>query len=124
MKITSNSQLLSSLTGLVDPSLRQQQQALQDQQQNRQSTGQAGKAAQDAARDVDRQERINANRDALKKLQQRLKADNIEKLRNELSLDNIDNQSTGQGINLNLRENLGSNKPIDTRPGQIIDIRV
>ncbi len=120
MKITSNSHLLSSLAGLIDPAQRQQQQVPQDQQQNRQNTGQAGKAAQDAAR----QERINANRDALKKLQERLKADNIEKLRNELSLDNIDNQSTGQGVNLNLRESLGRSTPIDTTPGQIIDIRV
>ncbi len=124
MKITSNSQLLSSLTGLVDPALRQQQQALQDQQQSKQDTEQAGKTGRDTTRDIERQSRINANRDALKKLQERLKADNIEKLRNELSLENINNQSTGQGVNLNLRESLGSNKPIDTRPGQIIDIRV
>ena len=34
-------------------------------------------------------------------------------------------QSQEQGNSLNLRESLGqSNKPVNTRPGQIIDIRV
>jgi len=124
MNITSNSQLLASLNGLIDPNQRQQQQALQDQQQLKQkddksTAEQTAKVAQES----DRQTRIDANRDALKKLQDRLKADKIEKLKSEFSAENAENQD--QGVNLNLRENLGgSSQPIDTRPGQIVDIRV
>ncbi len=123
MNITSNSQLLASLNGLIDPNQRQQQQALQDRQLKDNNAEQSRKAAQDS----DRQNRIDANRDALKKLQDRLRADNIEKLKSEFSVDNSSVDNIGdqnQGINLNLRESLGSSKPVDTRPGQIIDIRV
>ena len=113
MKVNNNSQLLSSLTSLIDPNQRQQQLALQEQQQQ--------KSAADANK-VERQTRIDANRIALKNLQERLKAENLEKLKSDLSLENLDNSA---GVNLNLRESLGNNnKPIDTRPGQIIDIRV
>ncbi len=123
MNITSNSQLLASLNGLIDPNQRQQQQALQDRQLKDNNAEQSSKAAQDS----DRQNRIDANRDALKKLQDRLKADNIEKLKSEFSVDDSSVGNIGaqnQGVNLNLRESLGSSKPVDTRPGQIIDIRV
>ena len=120
MKVPSNSHLLSSLVSLIDPNQRGQQQALQEQQDLRQkqdTTEQTGKVA--------KQGRIDANRDALKKLQGRLKADNLEKLKTELSLQNLEGQNQSGGVNLNLRENLGSGtKPVDTRPGQIIDIRV
>ncbi len=122
MKVTNNSQLLSSLTSLIDPNQRQQQLALQEQQNLRQQQEQ--KSTEQASK-VERQGRIDANRTALKKLQERLKADNLEKLKTELSLENLDNQSTSGNVNLNLRESFGSsNKPVDTRPGQIIDIRV
>lgn len=122
MKITTNAHLLSSLNGLVDPNQRQQQQSVQDQQnlakkQSRETTEVAGKAAQNQ----DRQERIDANRKALKDLQDRLKADKIDKLKQEFSVEDQGGQSAP---NLNLRENLGSSKPVDTRPGQIVDIRV
>jgi len=119
MNITSNSQLLASLNGLIDPNQRQQQQALQDRQLKDNNAEQSSKVAQPS----DRQNRIDANRDALKKLQDRLKADNIEKLKSEFAVNNTGDQN--QDVNLNLRESLGSsNRPIDTRPGQIIDIRV
>ncbi len=124
MNITSNSQLLASLNGLIDPNQRQQQQALQDRQLKDNNAEQSSKVAQPS----DRQNRIDANRDALKKLQDRLKADNIEKLKSEFAVNNASVNNTGgqnQDVNLNLRESLGSsNRPIDTRPGQIIDIRV
>ncbi len=122
MKITTNSQLLSSLTSLIDPNQRQQQQVLQDQQELRQKQEQ--KATEQASK-TERQDRINANRIALKNLQDRLKADNLEKLKSEFSLENLENQDRDSGVNLNLRESLGtSNQPTNTRPGQIIDIRV
>ncbi|WP_417624463.1 hypothetical protein [Paremcibacter congregatus] len=127
MKITSNSQLLSSLNGLVDPNQRQQQQSIQDQQDlgrrsSRQASEEVGRSEQNQIRDADRQDRINANRKALTELQSRLKADQLEKLRQEFS---VDGQEGASSPNLNLRESLGSSsKPVDTRPGQIIDIRV
>jgi len=116
MKVTTNSQLLSSLVSLINPDQRGQQQTLQGQQQQK-ATEQTGK--------VERQDRIDANRDALRKLQDQLKADNLEKLKSEFSLENIDNQNGNNNVNLNLRESPGNtNQPVDTRPGQIIDIRV
>lgn len=119
MNITNNPNLLSSLTSLLDPNQRGQQQALQEQQELRQQQEQ--KAAEQTSK-VERQERIDANRTALKSLQDRLKADNLEKLRTELSQEN---QNSPGGVNLNLRESPGSsNQPANTRPGQIIDIRV
>ncbi|MCF6216108.1 MAG: hypothetical protein L3J58_08030 [Emcibacter sp.] len=127
MNITSNSQLLASLNGLIDPNQRQQQQALQDRQLKQENDKQAAEQSRQAAQDSGRQNRIEANRDALKKLQDRLKADNIEKLKSEFSVGNasVDNSDgQNQGVNLNLRESLGSSKPVDSRPGQIIDIRV
>lgn len=100
-----------SLTSLLDPNQRGQQQVLQEQPKTA-----------DQPSKVERQERIDANRTALKNLQERLKADNLEKLKTELSLENQDNAS---GANLNLRESLGAtNQPVNTSPGQIIDIRV
>lgn len=114
MKVTTSSQLPSSLTSLIDPNQRQQQLALQEQQKSTEQTG-----------NLERQGRIEANRTALKKLQERLKADNLEKLKTELSLENLDNQDKPAGVNLNLRESFGSrDQPLNTRPGQIIDIRV
>ncbi|VAX06079.1 hypothetical protein MNBD_ALPHA03-1813 [hydrothermal vent metagenome] len=128
MNITSNSQLLASLNGLIDPNQRQQQQALQDRQLKQENDKQAAEQSSKAVQDSGRQNRIEANREALKKLQDRLKADNIEKLKSEFSVGNVSVDNSGgqnQGVNLNLRESLGnSNKPVDTRPGQIIDIRV
>lgn len=126
MNITTNSQLLSSLTSLIDPALRQQQQTLQDQQnlknqQQQKTAEQTSKIAEDS----DRQNRIEANRTALKELQARLKADNLAKLKTDLTAQNIGSQDRPGGSNLNLRENLGnSGRPVNSRPGQIIDIRV
>lgn len=115
MKVTTNSQLLTSLASLVDSNQRGQQQALQQQQE---------KKATDQTSKVSRQDNINANRDALRKLQERLKADNLEKLKADFSAGDQGGQNSG-GVNLNLRENLGNpSRPQDTRPGQIIDIRV
>lgn len=127
MKIVSNSQLLSSLTSLVDPSQRQQQQTLQDQQNLKKkqlSPEQTQRISQSDVRNTERQNRIEANRAALAKLQEKLKADNLEKLKTELSLENLDNQDQVNAGALNRRESLGSRPPQDTRPGQIIDIRV
>jgi len=115
MNITTNSQLLSSLTSLIDPNLRQQQQ--------RTPSEQAGKTAPNQ----ERQGRINANRIALKDLQARLKADNLAKLAAESPVQNVGNggKATAAGqSNPNLRENPGSGRPAYRRPGQSIDIKV
>ncbi|PCI32911.1 MAG: hypothetical protein COB54_05855 [Alphaproteobacteria bacterium] len=122
MKVTTNAHNLSSLNSLIDPAQRQ---LIQDQQNDlRQNQDQ--KTAEQTSK-VARQDRIDANRTALKKLQDRLKADNIEKLKAEFGVEKSAGQESSSGVNLNLRENLGSStghKPIDTRPGQIIDILV
>lgn len=125
MKITTNAHLLNSLTSLIDPNQRQQQD-LQSQQELRQQKEKQTKAqAQELARATDRQGRIDANRIALKNLQDKLKADNLEKLKADFAVDNLDQQDQAAAPNLNLRESLGTGrKPLDTRPGQIIDIKV
>ncbi|MBL4802461.1 MAG: hypothetical protein JKY45_11260 [Emcibacter sp.] len=122
MKVSTNSHLLSSLVSLIDPNQRGQQQALQEQQDNRQK--QTQETASQTPK-VARQDKIDANRDALRKLQERLKTDKLEKLKTELSLEKIDDRNKTGGVNLNLRESFGNgNRPANTRPGQIIDIRV
>lgn len=121
MKLTTNAQNLSSLNTLIDPAQRQ---LIQDQQNDLRQNQNQKTAELDSK--VARQERIDANRTALKKLQDRLKADNIEKLKAEFGVDQTEGQDKASGVNLNLRESLGSSshRPIDTRPGQIIDILV
>ena len=131
MKINSHAQLLSSLTSLVDPAQRQQLQDIQDQQnlgkknQREQQAAEEVNKSGNLARDIERQDRIDANRKALKNLQEKLKADKLAKLKEQFSLENLDGQDGQTAQNLNLRESLGQNsRPQDTRPGQIIDIRV
>ncbi|MCF8473334.1 MAG: hypothetical protein K9G26_01450 [Emcibacter sp.] len=116
MKITTNAHLLSSLTSLIDPGQREQNQALQDKQNLEQQ--------QKTSEGTEREELIKANRAALQNLQERLKSDKIEKLKAEFSVKNSDSNAQNSNINVNLRESLGSNKPVNTRLGQIIDIRV
>lgn len=123
MNITSNSSLLTSLSSLLDPNARQQQ-TLQDQQNLRQQKKTVEQTSK-IAENTDRQNRIDANRNALRELQARLKTDNLAKLKNDLTAQNAGSQGNGTDRNINLRENLGnSSKPANSRPGQIIDIRV
>ena len=120
MAITSNSHLLSNLTSLIDPNQRSQKQTLQDQLTQRR---QAAEQIKKIPRDVERQGLIDANRRALKNLQDKLKADNLEKLKEEFS---PGRQKKTKSVNLNHRENFGGShgKTASSRPGQIIDIRV
>ena len=125
MAITSNSHLVSNLTSLIDPNKRSQQKVLQDQLSQKRAAAEKnpGEGTRSANSDVQRQELINANRRALKNLQDKLKSDNLEKLKAKFS---PDQQASGQQVNLNHRENLGGPSPqsVSSRPGQIIDIRV
>lgn len=122
MNVTSNSSLLTSLTSLLDPNVRQQQQALQDQQNLRQQQKTAEQTSK-IAENSDRQNRIDANRNALRELQARLKADSLAKLKTDLATQQ-GNGSTDQSGRHNLRESPGSSRVANSRPGQIIDIRV
>jgi len=122
MKITTNAHLLNSLTSLIDPNQRQQRD-LQNQQQLGQQKDRKAAEAGESARQAERQGRIEANRQALQKLQDKLKADQLEKLKAEFAVEAED--AAGRGANLNLRESPGTGgRPVDSRPGQIIDIRV
>ncbi len=122
MKITTNAHLLNSLTSLIDPNQRQQRD-LQNQQQLGQQKDRKAAEAGESARQAERQGRIEANRQALQKLQDKLKADQLEKLKAEFAVEAED--AAGRGANLNLRESPGTGgRPVDRRPGQIIDIRV
>jgi len=123
MKITSNTHLLASLTGLSDPAQKGQQQALQDEKQ---LADQRAKDSRLQAREVDRRSSIDANRDALKKIQDKLRTDRTEQTK--AGLGEEDQARIDSRVNLNLRENLGPGRkntdPAYTKPGQIIDIRV
>jgi len=122
MKITTNAHLLNSLTSLIDPNQRQQRD-LQNQQQLGQQKDRKAAEAGESARQAERQGRIEANRQVLQKLQDKLKADQLEKLKAEFAVEAED--AAGRGANLNLRESPGTGgRPVDSRPGQIIDIRV
>jgi len=122
MKITTNAHLLNSLTSLIDPNQRQQRDLQNQQQLGQQKDRKAAKAGE-SARQAERQGRIEANRQALQKLQDKLKADRLEKLKAEFAVEAED--AAGRGANLNLRESPGTGgRPVDSRPGQIIDIRV
>ncbi len=120
MAITSNSHLLSNLTSLIDPNQRSQKQTLQDQLTQRRQAAEKVKKIQ---RDVEKQGLIDANRRALKTLQDKLKADELEKLKEKFSSSGQKNPKTA---NLNHRENLGQslNNPVPSKPGQIINILV
>lgn len=122
MKVTTNPQTLTSLNSLLDPGQRQQQ-TLQDQQDRKD-----GERVKNLSTDKDqvnqRQSRIAANREALAKLQERLRTDRIKKLQDEFSFENLNEGSAAQNANPNLRESFASSRPADSRPGQIIDIRV
>ncbi len=120
MKINSNSQLLASLTSFADPSVKQQQQSIQDKinEQNQQKQ-------QQSTKEVERQDRINANRQALRTTQQKLKANNLDKLKAEFAVAEGE-EAEGQGVNLNLRESLGEDRqgPTFKKIGQIVDISI
>ena len=122
MKVTDNAKLLTSLNSLLDPAQRQQQ-TLQNQQE-RNKAKQSDKIAEETDQAASRQSQIEANREALAKLQERLKTDRIKKLQAEFSPENSGGADRRRGANLNLRESFGTSAPADSRPGQIIDIRV
>ncbi|WP_321395300.1 hypothetical protein [Emcibacter sp.] len=122
MKITSNSQLLASLGSLVDANQRTAQQQLVDQQQLKEQQSRD----QQQTREVDRQEQIRQNREALKKSQDELRARNLDKLKQTLASASSQDEEGQSRVNLNLRENVGTSgdQPAFKKLGQIVDIRI
>lgn len=113
-----------NLSSLVDANLRDTQQSASDQQalKQKQDTHTA-RQAQRVARNPERQSLIDANKEAIKKLQQQLKADSLEKLKTENAVTTANDQKGA--VNINLRESLGGHDgPAFTHIGQIIDITV
>lgn len=122
MKIGPQSQTLVSLTSLLDAS-KQQQQALRDDVQEKKATD--GREGRIAVRQNERDELIQQNRDALKKVQDDIRLNNLRKLQQSDELGGEQSKET----NLNLRESFTStsavtNQPTFERPGQIVDIKV
>lgn len=121
MEIKSNSHLLTSLTSLVDANQRHQQNALVDEKLLEEKLA---KDARVQAREIDRQGLIQANRDALKKVQEKLRADRTEQIKANLDDEDQARINSRRG-NLNLRESPGGHdQPEFSRPGQIVDIRI
>ncbi len=122
MKIGSQSQTLVSLNSLLDAS-KEQQQIQREQLQEKKL--EEGRDARISARNKEREELIQQNRDALRKIQDDIRLKNLRKLQenNELD-DDIDNKR-----NLNLRESflpapVASNQPAFEKLGQIVDIKI
>ncbi len=113
-----------NLSSLVDANLRDTQQNARNQQELKQKQdNDSTKQAQRVAKNPERQSLIDANKAAIKKLQQQLKADSLEKLKTETAVAKSNDQKGG--VNLNLRESLGGHDgPAFTHIGQIIDITV
>lgn len=122
MKIGSQSQTLVSLTSLLDAS-RQQQQTEREQLQEK-KIGE-GRDARIVARNNQREELIQQNRDALRKIQDDIRLKNLRKLQGNEDVD----QDQTQPRNLNLRESfqpasVASNQPAFEKLGQIVDIKI
>lgn len=122
MKIGSQSQSLVSLTSLLDASKQQQQVQRDDQQEKKLADSRDGRIA---ARKSERDELIQQNRDALKKIQDDLRLKNLQKLEQNDDVDSDDAKET----NLNLRESFkpsssSSNQPAFKKLGQIVDISI
>ena len=122
MKIGSQSQSLVSLTSLLDASKQQQQVQRDDQQEKKLADSRDGRIA---ARKSERDELIQQNRDALKKIQDDLRLKNLQKLQQNDDVDSDDAKET----NLNLRESFKSSSPSSNQPafkalGQIVDISI
>lgn len=122
MKIGSQSQTLVSLNSLLNAS-KEQQQIQRDQLQEKKL--EEGRDARISARNKEREELIQQNRDALRKIQDDIRLKNLRKLQenNELE-DDIDSKR-----NLNLRESflptpVASNQPAFEKLGQIVDIKI
>ena len=115
MKIGSQSQTLVSLTSLLDASKQQQQE----------KNVESARDGRIEARKSQREELIQQNRDALKKVQDDIRLKNLSALEQN---DEVDNDCSKR-VNLNLRESLASpsgaiNQPAFEKLGQIIDIKI
>lgn len=122
MKIGSQSQTLVSLNSLLNAS-KEQQQIQRDQLQEKKL--EEGRDARISARNKEREELIQQNRDALRKIQDDIRLKNLRKLQENNELDEeIDTKR-----NLNLRESflptpVASNQPAFEKLGQIVDIKI
>ena len=114
MKIGSNSQSLISLASLLDATKQQQREDQKPLAETRETRVQV--------RDSQRQQLIDQNRDALKKIQEDLRLRNLAKLK-ENSTD-VDNEAAE--YNLNLRESFlpKPGQPAFQKLGQLIDIKI
>ena len=122
MKIGSQSQTLVSLTSLLDAS-RQQQQTQRDQLQEKKIDEERN--ARVTTRNSQREELIQQNRDALRKIQDDLRLKNLRKLQEN---EDIEQEQT-QSRNLNFRESFQPssfvpNQPAFKKLGQIVDIKI
>ena len=122
MKIGSQSQTLVSLTSLLDASKQQQQALRDDLQEKKVANSRDGRLA---ARQNERDELIQQNRDALKKIQDDIRLKNLRKLQQSEDL----GDEPSSEANLNLRESFTptsvvNNQPAFEKPGQIVDIKI
>jgi len=131
MNIGPQSQTLVSLTSLLDAS-RQQQQTLRDDQQNKKLDEESARDARVSARQSERQELIQQNRNALQKIQADLKERNIQQLSQEYEPTEVTSSDTPSGkepINLNFRESIYGNAATPGQPtfeklGQLVDLKI
>lgn len=116
MKIGSQSPTLVALTSLLDAS-KQQQQVEQGDQDKKAGSARDGRLS---ARKAERDELIQQNRDALKKIQDDIRLQNLQGL--------TENDEVEEDVDLNSRERLSSGaapgQPEFKKLGQIVDIRV
>ncbi len=122
MKIGSQSQTLVSLSSLLDAS-RQQQQTQREQLQEKKID--EDRNTRVAARNSQREELIQQNRDALRKIQDDIRLKNLSKLQENEDI----NKEQAKSRNLNFRESFqpssfAPNQPTFERLGQIIDIKI
>ncbi len=122
MKIGPQSQTLVSLHSLLDAS-KQQQQIQREQLQEKKL--EEGRDNRIAARNKEREELIQQNRDALRKIQDDIRLKNLRKLQESEEFE----QEQSQSKNLNLRESfqpasLVPDQPAFEKLGQIVDIKI
>lgn len=131
MKIGPQSQTLVSLTSLLDAS-RQQQQALREDQQEKRIDEEKARDARISARQSERQELIQQNRNALEKIQADLKERDLERLYEEYEpteITSTDGSYNNEPININFRESIYGNSSVPGQPtfekiGQIVDFKI
>ncbi len=122
MKIGSQSQTLISLSSLVDAS-KQQQQNQREQLEEKKS--EQSREERVALRSKERDELIQQNRDALRKIQDDLRIKNLRKLQQNEEVE----EEQSKEVNLNFRESIfptsqASRQPTFEKLGQLVDIKV